>query len=111
MDNSNICTKPEDINATMKIAQKMHHSLANVCNSPCTTMQVFAVGDNKFKAKSGHPQLVLVFQSRIQNGQEQYLYTILTLIAEVGGYVGLILGYSLLNVAEFLVALFRKYKS
>ena len=46
MDNSNICTKPEDINATMKIAQKMHHSLANVCNSPCTTMQVFAVGDN-----------------------------------------------------------------
>ena len=110
MDNSNICTKPEDINATMKIAQKMHHSLANVCSSPCTTMQVFAVGDNKMRAKSEHPQLVLVFQSRIQNGQERYLYTFLSLIAEVGGYVGLILGYSLLNAAEFLIALFRKYQ-
>ena len=83
-------------------------SIRSDCDSPCATMQVSAKGNNITPAKSGKPQLVLYFQSRIQIGTEHYLYTLLSFFAEVGGYVSLILGYSLLNIAEVIVAAFDK---
>ena len=86
----------------------MMKSIRSDCTSPCATMQVSAKGNNITPAKSGKPQLVLYFQWRIQIGTEHYLYTVLSLFAEVGGYVSLILGYSLLNIAEVIVAAFDK---
>ena len=72
-------------------------------------MQVSASGDNVVQAKAGKPQLILYFQTRIQMGDENYLYPALSLFAEVGGFMGLILGYSILNMAEFVVSTFEKY--
>ena len=107
-DNSNICTKASDVNRTVWVAQGMMKSIRSDCDSPCATMQVSAKGNNVVPAKTGKPQLVLYFQSRIQIGTEQYLYTVLSLFAEVGGYVGLILGYSLLNLAELIISAFDR---
>ena len=83
-------------------------SIRSDCTSPCATMQVSAKGNNITPAKSGKPQLVLYFQSRIQIGTEHYLYTVHSFFADVGGYVGLILGYSLLNIADVIVAAFHQ---
>ena len=108
MDNSNICNKTSDVNATVWVAQGMMKSIRSDCDSPCATMQVSAMGNNVVPAKAGKPQLVLYFQSRIQIGREQYLYTMLSFFAEVGGYVSLILGYSLLNLAEVIISAFER---
>ena len=67
-------------------------------------MQVSAMGNNVEGAKDGLPQLVLYFQSKVQTGRENYLYFLLSFFAEVGGYVGLIMGYSLLNLGEFIIS-------
>ena len=108
-DNSNICTKAKDVNATVWVSQDMLQSIRQYCPSPCYTMQVSASGDNVVQAKAGKPQLILYFQTRIQMGDENYLYPALSLFAEVGGFMGLILGYSILNMAEFVVSTFDKY--
>ena len=108
IDNSNICNKTSDVNSTVWVAQGMMKSIRSDCYSPCTTMQVSAKGNNVVPAKAGKPQLVLYFQSRIQTGREQYLYPVLSFFAEVGGYVGLILGYSLLNLAEVIISALDK---
>ena len=107
-DNSNICKKTSDVNSTVWVAQGMMKSIRSECTSPCNTMQVSAKGNNITPAKSGKPQLVLYFQSRIQIGKEHYLYTLISFFADVGGYVGFILGYSLLNIAEVIMAALDK---
>ena len=48
------------------------------------------------------PKLKLRFQPWITVSQEEELYTILSLIAEVGGYVGLMCGYSMLTLIQWI---------
>ena len=45
---------------------------------------------------------VLAFQKWIKKSEEKLIYTELSLLVEIGGYVGIFLGYSLLNVADNL---------
>ena len=45
---------------------------------------------------------VLAFQKWIKKSEEKLIYTELNLLAEIGGYVGIFLGYSLLNLADNL---------
>ena len=40
------------------------------------------------------------FPPLILANEELYLYTVLTMVAEVGGYIGLLLGVSFLQLAE-----------
>jgi hypothetical protein len=48
----------------------------------------------------GLGQITLYFQPRVMRSEEHHLYTVLSLLAEIGGYVGLLLGYSLLHAAS-----------
>ena len=48
------------------------------------------------------------FQPWIETAQERALYTSLSLFAEVGGYVGIFVGYSLLNLAEIIYNILSK---
>ena len=41
------------------------------------------------------PQLTIL-------SEENYLYTTLTLLAEIGGYLGLLLGVSFLNIVDWV---------
>lgn len=46
--------------------------------------------------------LLLYFPQKMLVNKKHYLYTLLTLLAEIGGYMGLLLGYSLFNVATLV---------
>ena len=46
--------------------------------------------------------LYFYYSQRVPFSQEHYFYPFLSLIAEIGGYVGLLLGYSLFYVAGFI---------
>ena len=53
-------------------------------------------------------QLVLQFESKIESTTAYYQYPMLSLIAEIGGYVGLFLGFSVYQIAEvfdFIISL------
>ena len=44
--------------------------------------------------------MIIHFPKWIEISKENVLYTSLSLLAEIGGYVGIFLGYSLLNLAD-----------
>ena len=48
------------------------------------------------------PTLFLRAESQIRETEEYYLYSGLSLIAEIGGYVGLFLGVSVLQVQDLI---------
>ena len=109
MDNSKICTKKSDVRAAISVASSMLKSVRKYCQSPCNTMQVSVLGGNVVGGKpGGKPQIRLFFQSKVMIGREEYLYNFLSFFAEVGGYVGLILGYSLLNLTRLVIAALEK---
>ena len=48
-------------------------------------------------------RLSVSFKELITISQDQYSYTWLNFIAEVGGYVGLFLGYSAIDLIDILI--------
>ena len=44
--------------------------------------------------------MVFYFRRSVKVTREFVLYTVLSLVAEVGGYVGLLLGFSVFNIAS-----------
>ena len=106
-DNSNICTKPKDINTTFWIAWNRVTNQKKDCNVPCHSTTVH-LGAKNYKTKTieeqSHGLLYLYYAPRVTKSTEHLLYTVLNLFAEIGGYVGLILGYSLFHVAEIITS-------
>ena len=81
-----------------------------ICQMPCNyvTVKQFKVmeyGDGK----SGNVRLILNFSPNIKSTEEYYLYTPLSLIAEVGGYVGLFLGVSFHQIKDLFNFFISKY--
>ena len=54
----------------------------------------------QFKDERDYGQLYLYFAPRTMFSEELELYTSLSLMAEIGGYVGLLLGASLVNIGQ-----------
>ena len=53
--------------------------------------------------------MVFYFRRSVKVTQEFVLYTVLSLVAEVGGYVGLLLGFSVFNIANFFTPIVKKF--
>ena len=74
------------------------------CSVPCNILKFSAmtVGKRGSDKKAGKTKkyhfIQITFQKWIQINVEKKLYPSLTLFAEVGGYVGIFIGYSLLNL-------------
>ena len=52
--------------------------------------------------------LQLLFQPMVSASVEKDLYSLGSLGAEIGGYVGMMVGYSILSFVEFLFSLMKK---
>ena len=50
---------------------------------------------------------IIFSTSSVSKHREVFVYTLLNLLAEVGGYVGIMVGYSLLSFAEYLYERFK----
>ena len=55
--------------------------------------------------------LIMYFKERIQKTESYYIYDGLTLIAEMGGYVGLFLGFSVNQIVQILDSIYRSLKT
>ncbi len=79
------------------------------CNSPCTSMEM-AFGHGKISLDNKKHQLKIYFPSQIKFQQSRYTYNIINFLGEIGGYVGLLLGVSVLNLDPVLDKFLRMFK-
>ena len=97
--NDNICTKPNDINITYWILKHRAENSGRDCNLPCHFASVTVdskQNDQIIEADPNYAILYLYYPSSVLKSTEHLVYNIVTLFGEVGGYIGLIVGYSLL---------------
>ena len=98
-----ICKDPENINTTFWIAWNRVTNQMDDCPVPCDTLLVSLGAKNyAFKDDRDYGQLYLYFAPRTMFSEELTLYTPLSMFAEIGGYVGLLLGVSLWNFAAWI---------
>ncbi len=63
-------------------------------------MTVTLSGKNVRSASSSEGRAYLYFPPRILVNKEDYFYSFLSTVAEIGGYVGLLMGISFLHLAS-----------
>ena len=114
-NSSNICNNPEDIEIAKEMVENITKLDIQSCNNPCLSMPTtFTGGHNARNTLSNHKSsisvisLELLFQPWISTSVEFDLYTFWSLGAEVGGYVGIMVGYSLLALADHIFSFLRK---
>ena len=76
------------------------------CHSPCSFVSSKATKTYDYK---GDKTLIISFKENIQVIEAYYLYSSLSMIAEVGGYVGLFLGISVNQVSGLVIAILDRF--
>ena len=96
----NVCTKEKDVNASYWVYWNQITNQKNDCNKPCKKIVVSTGGKNyHYDGSKNYGSIRFYFSMTSTKTMEHYLYTFTNLFAEVGGYVGLLLGYSCLDFA------------
>ena len=107
--NDKICTNPKDIKAALSISDTRFTNQLQDCHRPCRSSTVDAVGQTYRKYPTWkHGELYVYFAYDVSKSKEHYFYTFYRLLAEVGGYVGLFLGYSLYHFVGSVMHLIEK---
>ena len=99
-NNSTVCAKEEDARIALAMAQKIADVEIQNCENVCTSMPMVFTGGTAHSDLGPRPSITFNFQPVIRVNTEKYLYTFLNLFAEVGGYVGMMVGYSFMTFAE-----------
>ena len=96
----NICTDTNDISTCYWIWKNRVQYDAGDCILPCHSVFVQLNAKNEQIMNSGkeYALLYLYFPSKLAKSKEHFLYHSNNLFAEIGGYVGLLLGLSLLDL-------------
>ena len=106
----NICQKKEDAKRAFHLYgtfKKDYLDLTNLtCLEPCSYLSIKLLKISETKSKTG--RLVLKFKEKIDQTVAYYSYDDLSLIAEIGGYVGLFLGASIYQIADLIGIIMRK---
>ena len=90
LNSTNICTKNQDIEKAFSIGWNRITNQKEDCHTPCHTILINVGAMNRMKLKSkDHAKVYAYFSSRVTQSEEHYFYTALTLLAQLGGYVGL----------------------
>ena len=74
------------------------------CPEPCSTMTIalgFPIYDNFTEANKG--RVKMYFKSRISEKRNVVPYDEITLFAEIGGYMGALLGCSMIHIFEAIL--------
>ena len=74
------------------------------CQSPCETMVVSLSGCNSSQSSEEVPWggVFLYFSQKMVRNHEEHFYSVLSLVVEIGGYVGLLLGVSALHLFGYV---------
>ena len=109
-ENNNICLNKSQTEAgKVMIALEKFLTTTGPCMSPCTSMDIdFGVlFDDAIRNDDEKSFLRIYFKSNIKFQQTIYDYTLLSLLAEIGGYTGLLLGISVANITTVIEKMFQ----
>ena len=104
-DTDHICR-----NATQgAMAHKLHYKyfglykrLSPSCKHPCNYVTTAIVQQDRIEADPSSRVIDITFQDKITVITSQYIYSGLSMVAEIGGYVGLFLGVSINQISDVL---------
>ena len=102
-DKSKICTESGKSKTAFEIYQQNRRNQKDICPNSCLFTNMYfgppVTGQNN-KARQNVAWGVFYFRRDIKVTKEYILYSLLSLAAEIGGYVGLLLGASLVNIGQ-----------
>ena len=99
LNTTNICIKSQDVQKAFWIGWKHVTNQEHDCDTPCRTILVNVGAKNQQLENKSHAKLYAYFASHVTQSVEHYYYTILKLVAQIGGYLGLF------RVMQFLLDL------
>ena len=85
---------------------KQRYIKYNSCAKPCTVVDIQSTLVSKYE--SSKPRLMFMFGKTVPVSREVLAYSSLNLVAELGGYLGLTLGLSLVHLELPLRLLWQK---
>ena len=97
-DKNHICTHRDIAKEATKIGQTIRKSVK--CKSSCNYLKASMSFLKSYCAKNGPQHLRFLFKEHRKVFKAYYTYTELSLIAEIGGYVGLFLGWSIYQITD-----------
>ena len=104
-----ICQNKTIGEKALKMLDDLTIKYKETCRMPCNYVTVDHVKLKEYDSgRYGNCQLILSFYTNIKKTKEFYLYTPLSLVAEVGGYIGLFLGVSIYQLTDLFNYLFSK---
>ena len=104
-----ICTEQDKVNVAQKIGTDyFKRRKGSNCASSCSFLKVSYFLRREQKSKE--QQIRFMFPESIKVQAAFYVYKELSLIAEVGGYVGLFLGWSVYQITDLLDMSFESLK-
>ena len=77
------------------------------CSIPCASMGIIFQTSNIEKPSMNEAQVKFYFKTYIKKNSSFWSYSLISLLGEVGGYVGLLLGISVLDVAKLFGNVFN----
>ena len=108
LSNGTICSKQNDIRAAYSIHTQRITNQRKDCNDPCRVLILNQSGRNYQQRNEtwDHGLIFFYFAATSFKSTDHFLYPIEILIAEFGGYMGLLLGLSILDIAFKLIDVF-----
>ena len=76
------------------------------CKKPCHSLEVSLIGHKS--DPSNHTILNIFFKTIVTRSEEKHLYTWRNLFAEIGGYVGMFLGYSFFSIGKAIARMLKQ---
>ena len=101
----NICLDYENGSKVLSLYREVMKNKVDNCYNPCSFTLTKATIN---RLQSGKGQVIIRFKENIKVTEAYYLYSSLSLIAEVGGYVGLFLGVSVNQISALINILLVK---
>ena len=84
------------------------HNLIDCPQQPCARYTIRVRSESDSDIKLPWPSIKILFNEMITVSNDQYSYIWLNLVAEVGGYVGLFLGFSVFHVTALVDMLLQR---
>ena len=115
LDKNNICQEGDKINKSLKIYKDAIYwdHFNRGCFNPCSIFSITTTKSFETKWKYPHYSFIEInFPKVVKVYERSYTYSGLSLIAEIGGYVGLFLGISVnqvINGLDFLISKFERF--
>merc|ERR1711962_1224646 len=97
--NDKVCTSQADRDNAFSTHYSRITNQFKDCEDPCDFLLLTLGGQNRKETDTDVSLVYFYFQSRTMVNEESLLYTPLSLFAEIGGYVGLMMGFSLFHIA------------